>query len=633
VRGQLDAPLAIRDLKRFALEQTDVDPRRAAAPSGGGRVGVIGGGPCGLAVASFLAGEGLSVTVFDRAETPGGMVAATIPGFRADLRALEQDVKRLRRLGVTFELGRGVTVPELRGSGFDWVVVAVGAHRSVRLGLEGEGRPGSGVVDGLDLLKAVRTGASVDLGRQVVVAGGGDVAMDCARTAVRLGASVQVLYRRTVREMPALGEELDGARAEGVELVELMAPRRTVLDDGRLVAVECALNRLGEPDASGRRRPVEVPGEGTTVSADTLVVAIGQRPDLSSFGDLRPELTDAGWVQVDTDTMETSLPGVFAGGDLVGDGPATIVQAAADGRRIASEIRRRATGARVGSIGTETSARKIATEREDLVELLRRRGVRRRRVHAPEVSADRRQGFEEVVRTHEPQAAVTEAGRCFECDRMCSICATVCPNRAIVTWQARPRRWRLSQLERRNGQLELGGSLSFAVTQPLQQVVLADWCNECGNCATFCPADGQPFADKPRLVRRREALAEEGPTAIWIGRNGGRWGIEAFESIVGMPDRDRRQADGNGRRSRVRLEDDGRQLCLRGAAFADVEAWLDRDTLEVRAVRGDGALPPQLDLRLAAVLWTLLDGLRRPLAPVVGALPSTEERGQWHLLE
>ena len=600
VRSQLDDPLAIRDLKRFALSVADTSPTRSAR-SIPGAVGVIGAGPCGLAIACCLAEDGFEVTLFDRADRPGGMVSATIPGFRADLAALDQDLARLEALGVTVQCGEAVTVPQLAAAGFRWIVVATGAQHSVGLGLDGEGQSGSGVVDGLDLLRAVRGGQPLELGRQVVVVGGGDVAMDCARTAVRLGAEVRILYRRTLRELPALAEELEGALTEGVEVVELMAPRRTLLESGRLVAVECVHMRLGEPDASGRRRPIELPDQVSTIPAETLVVAIGQRPDLTCFADQQPDLTDGGWVRVDPQTMATSLPGVFAGGDLAGDGPATIVRAAADGRRIAAAIR---TQQGVDALPSKLVTTPLAETSAEVAELLRRRGHRQHRVGASMVPADQREGFSEVLETYEESAAVREAARCFECDRMCSICATVCPNRAIVTWTARPRQWELAVGKAGEGAGER--ELSFAVTQPLQQVVLADWCNECGNCATFCPADGRPYADKPRLVRSREALVEEGPTAIWIHQADGRWRIEGSDQLAGPPDARQEGACGQW----YQLEDDGSRLVLRPAAGGDRALWFDRKTLLLQELHGDGGLAQARELRTAAVLWVLLDGLR-----------------------
>jgi len=532
VRTHYDEPLAIREVKRFA---TDREAASAAAPpppeTPRARVAVVGAGPCGLAVASELAPAGYAVTLVERHRFTGGMVAGTIPGFRADPEAVEWDLDRVAALGVELwlgtEVGRNLLFDELRDA-FDLVVVSGGAQEGLKLGIPGE--EAAGVLDGLDLLRAVRRGASLQLGARVGVVGGGDVAMDCARTARRLGAErVAILYRRTVAEMPAQGEELEAAREEGVDLVELVAPRRVLTRGGRVAGLECARMRLGPPDSSGRPRPEEIPGSTLELELDALVVAIGQRARLGYLDGTGIAVNRSGFLEVDPDTLETSLPGVYAGGDVVGDGPATIVRACGDGRRIAAAIRRRVEG-------YEAECRR--PERPDVVELLGRRARRLKGVMAPEVHPDDRVHFAEVVGGLTEEDAVREASRCLHCDLMCSTCVTVCPNRALFSWESAPLELPVLELALESGELVPVAGRRFVVEQPLQVAVLADLCNQCGNCVTFCPRAGSPFRDKPRVVLDPGLLAAERDNAFrFLGDDRGltvegRWGGETHRLRV-----------------------------------------------------------------------------------------------------
>ncbi len=194
-------------------------------------------------------------------------------------------------------------------------------------------------MDGLDFLRTARHGTSPDLGRRIVVVGGGDVAMDCARSARRLSdGRVEILYRRTLDEMPAHHEEIEDLAAEGITIRELVAPLRAIAQDGRLAALECGVMELGEPDGSGRPRPVAIPGGEITLSIDTLIVAIGQRADLSVFSGRPVAISPSGYLEVEPSTLETSIPRVYVGGDLRAPGPSSIVDACGDGRRIARAI-------------------------------------------------------------------------------------------------------------------------------------------------------------------------------------------------------------------------------------------------------------------------------------------------------
>jgi len=444
--------------------------------------------------------------------------------------SIDMDLERIRALEVEVRydcnIGTDLTLESLQTDGFEKIVIAIGARRGLRLGLDGEDC--EGVLDGLGFLRAARSGAAPTVGPHIGIIGGGDVAMDCARTARRLSdGEVIVFYRRTRTEMPAQNEEIRDLLDEGGALVELVAPRRLIAPDGRLEAVEMATMRLGEADESGRRRPEEIEGGEREVPLDTLIIAIGQRPDLGVFGDHEVALTPAGYLDVDPQTLETSLPGVYAGGDIIGDGPSSIVKACGDGRLIADAILA-CDGDPDG--GADTAP---AWPNFDSVDLLRRRSLIEPRVEIPHRPPKGRGDFAEVVLTLSPESARREAARCLDCDLICSTCDGVCPNRAILTYRTQPARLAIPHLRIESGKLEVLPPDDFEVTQGPQVAVLTDACNECGNCVTFCPTADRPWRDKPRLYLNRGDFEVQTDNAFMLIRSNGARGLHArFEGAL-----------------------------------------------------------------------------------------------------
>jgi len=341
LREDVDQPVPLRLLKRFVAEVENAEVPKAAKPRrlGRGKVLVVGSGPAGLAAAHDLSLLGYRVTIWEALPVLGGMLAVGIPEFRLPRGILHHEIERIQNLGVEIETGHRFSLEPgkkaLSKLGYDAAFIATGAHRSVRLNLPGEDR--NGTLYGVEFLRDVNLGKKVEIGKRVVVIGGGNVALDAARTALRLGSRVEIYYRRSRGEMPAIPEEVDEAIREGIKLHLLTGPTRILRKGARVAGLECVRMKLGEPDGTGRRRPIPVPGSSFQVSADTLIAAIGQRTDFQSLKGL--ELNKDGTVRVDPQTGATSSKGIFAGGDVV-TGPGWAIDAIQAGKKAAESIHR-----------------------------------------------------------------------------------------------------------------------------------------------------------------------------------------------------------------------------------------------------------------------------------------------------
>jgi putative selenate reductase len=438
---------------------------RQRAPARGVKAAVIGAGPAGLAAASFLAREGFEVHVHEREREPGGVIRHTVPAFRVPMEAIANDVSLLEDLGVRFHFGSAATVEGLRADGARYVLAAIGAERDRGIGIEG-------AREALDFLRKFRSDPKRPaLGRSVVVVGAGDTAMDAARAARRCRGvrEVRVVYRRSEREMPASREEREDARAEGISFHFLRAPERWA---GRALA--CRIMRLGEHDASGRPRPVPTDGV-ESFPADTVITATGTEVDPGALAAIG---LPADGLTADSATQETSLAGVFLLGDAA-TGASTIVKAIASARKAVTAIVEREGGPRWTGLAPDLGAPADPLD------------LRRSRDRLLPVSAPRRAGSapDETLRT-------TESVRCLGCDVLCLKCVEVCPNRA-------------------NTYVPVRDGFRDAV----QVLHLDALCNECGNCATFCPWDGRPFADKLTIfVREDDFRASANPGFMIEGR-------------------------------------------------------------------------------------------------------------------
>ena len=422
-RNEIDSPLAVRALKRFAAEYgMDAEPASEKIKDGKPKVAIIGAGPAGLAASYNLALMGYKVTIFDEQSAAGGMALVGIPPYRLPKGVLEGEVDILRRLGVEIKLntklGRGMTLERLSSAGFKAIFIATGAHLGREFDIENwkEGSPG--LVDGVKLLRDVNLGKKVETKNRVIIVGGGNVAIDCARTCLRLGfKEVTIVYRRSRVEMPGRKDEVEAAEKEGVKIHFLATPGKVLTEGNRVTGAECVRMELGEPDASGRRRPVPVKGSEFVLPADMIITAIGEAPDLSSLAGEPIETTEQGTIRVDRLSYQTSQAGVFSGGDCV-TGPATLIEAIAAGNRAARGIDQYLTSG------------KIVPSKEDTAEglthdlgLLRRTGggiIARSQRQSPEElpPSDRVSGFAEVEKCFTVAAAAREAERCLRCYRV-----------------------------------------------------------------------------------------------------------------------------------------------------------------------------------------------------------------------
>lgn len=563
-RINYDESLQIREVKRFAAEQVAGIDRSAAKAEPSHhhkRVAIIGAGPAGLSCAWYLRQAGFAVDVYEQHEIAGGMVARAIPSFRLTSGAVDDDIRRILDAGIRLHTSHEITREEFERlqRDYDAIFLGAGAQETVALDIPGIGS--EGVVEPLQLLTGLNSHRVLDkkggtapdrdygIGRHVVIIGGGNTAMDVARSAKRVvppGGSVTIVYRRTIREMPADKGEIGAVLAEGITIIELASPERVIASEGRVSALVCSKNTL-QPgtDRFARPHPVRIAGSEFEIACDTIIPAIGQR--------LSVEFLEPGRLKTTPGNYKTSIPKLYTGGDAM-RGASTAINAIADGRKAASEIISDCTetldhlnGVTAdGSDEGREPGNAIASDRNNagapgftgvqhageelhpaanlsrqqrldrMHQLIFKKAQRQYSRHHELPVTDNSRGFVDLPPAFTKDEAVAEAARCLSCDELCNSCVTVCPNLANFAFFTEPRRFELLKAIRgADGSVTFHHDCIFRIDQPVQILHIRDLCNSCGNCTTFCPSSGSPFIDKPALCLSHSAFEQE-EEAFWL---------------------------------------------------------------------------------------------------------------------
>jgi len=445
-RGFVDKPLSIQHLKRFALDWAmrhnggiEVPKIEKERPE---KVAIIGSGPAGLVCAYDLRLKGYKVSVFEQYPVIGGMLAVGIPEYRLPKELLNMEVDVMRKMGIEFRLnqkfGQDFDIDSLIKENFKAIFIAIGAHRGIKMEIPGEDL--DGVISGVDFLRKVNLGIKQYVGKHIAVIGGGNTAIDAARTALRLGAEkVTILYRRSKMEMPASPEEIKDAEDEGVIISYLTAPIEVIGNNGRVTALKCVRMELGEPDASGRRRPIPIPNSEFTVEFDQVIVAISQSPDLSCFKDSHSNkinISKYGTLEVNSDSLQTNIPFIFAGGDVV-LGPSTVINAMGMGRRAAESIDKFLNNEPLTNFKTHMPRRELLraeTFRPHSYSKTYAEIEKMERVEIPKRDPKIRiYDFKEVELGLSEEEAIKEASRCLNCGVCveCLECVKACEPNAV----------------------------------------------------------------------------------------------------------------------------------------------------------------------------------------------------------
>ncbi len=484
-RINYDNSLLIREIKRFLAENYKGNFHLKTQSKNGLKVAIIGAGASGLSAAYFLVLAGFEVNVYEAKEQAGGMVRAAIPSFRLETDSLNADIERIKELGVNIYFNYKINKTEfdfLRKQN-DFVYISVGAQKSKQLNIKGI--DAENVFEPLQFLFDVKIGKITNIGKRIGVIGGGNTAMDTVRTANRLvgneGKTV-LIYRRSKKQMPAEFEEIQAVINEGIEILELTAPEEVIIKNGKIYALKVFKMKLGRADSSGRAEPVKIQNSEYEILLDALIPAIGQDFDI--------DFVDNQLLNTSGNSYETRLENVFIGGDAL-RGASNLINAIADGRKTAEEIIRKAQF----TYNLENKSDKNFDE----IQLKIKKSKRVYSENITETEVYQKQSFKLITKTLTQEQAQKEAERCLLCDEICDICVSVCPNLANFSYQIDTKIFKLPEIELINGEIVNSGEVKFEVAQSHQVMNIRDWCNECGNCNTFCPTADAPYKSKPHL--------------------------------------------------------------------------------------------------------------------------------------
>jgi NADPH-dependent glutamate synthase beta subunit-like oxidoreductase/NAD-dependent dihydropyrimidine dehydrogenase PreA subunit len=483
VRGRIDTPVSIKFLKAFAAERAMSDRKYrnpSKDPDKNKKVCVIGAGPGGMSAAYYLALKGYAVSIIEALPMAGGMMMVGIPRYRLPREVIDREVAMIEELGVAFRFntrfGTDVSLAQLKAEGFEAFFFAIGAHKAFALGISGE-KEFPQIIDAITLLKDVALGDRRIPGKKAIVIGGGNVAIDAARTCLRLGCEeVTIAYRRTRHEMPADEEEVEQAEEEGIRLLFLTIPVAVKGRDGRVVSLHCLRAELVEREGSRRKSPVPVLGSDFDVEADVIVAAIGQQVDNACMAEVDGlNWTRRGTIDANRASMETTIPGVFAAGDAV-TGPATVIEAIGGGKRAAESIDRYLSGIPQPKMPPVP----VRRGRVEWIEVPASTKMVLKRPEMPLLNVDRRRTtFQQVELGYSENMVREEARRCLRCDicRRCGKCIDICSEKM-----------RINALHMGYFDFDNPGETDFRLTE--------ERCIACGACAANCPNDAMRIEDR-----------------------------------------------------------------------------------------------------------------------------------------
>lgn len=498
-RINYDSPVLIREVKRFIAETADHNlkiEKVTPESTDNKKVAIIGAGPSGLSCAYYLALAGMKVDVYETKIKSGGMVSAAIPSFRLTDEAVGIDIEKIVEAGVNIHYNYLINKSKFSEieKNVDFIYIGTGAQISKPLLIDGIKT--KGVIDPLDFLFNVKEGKDTGIGSNVVIIGGGNTAMDAARTAYRVvgdNGSVTVVYRRTIKQMPADLGEIKAVLDEGIRIMELNSPVKVNSKNGEVTSLSCKKMALGDKDDSGRARPIEIQGSEFEIMADTIIPAIGQDLDIDFINS-----NDLATVK---GSYRTKLNNVFIGGDAL-RGASTAINAIGDGRKAAQEIIDKA------GISFNTNQKTNRME-QSLNQLMIKKTERIEPQTIIETDFSDRKNFKLVSTSLTAEEAIKEASRCLLCDEVCDICTTVCPNLAFHSYDVNKVNYTLQKISINGDDVNITEGDAFEITQKHQILHIADWCNQCGNCDTFCPSVGSPYLDKPHLYLDKKTFDNE----------------------------------------------------------------------------------------------------------------------------
>ena len=497
-RINYDSPLLIREIKRFIAENyiNRIDSENKIIDKNQHSISIIGAGPSGLSCAYFLAKAGFRVNVYESKNKAGGMIQGAIPSFRLTDEAIDIDINSILKLGVVIHYNYEVNKQSFKQfrDNSNFVYIGTGAKKSVIPKIPGI--QSKGVLDPLNFLFDVKKDINSRIGTNVIIIGGGNTTMDAARTAYRLvgkNGKVTIVYRRTIKQMPADLGEIKAVIEEGIDIIELTAPVKINNQNGHIVSLRCKKMKLGQKDSSGRATPIEIPNSYFDIQMDTLIPAIGQEIDI--------DFANCSQLTTEKNKYETKLSNVFIGGDAL-RGASTAINAIGDGRKAAQEI--------IDKVGVDFKTRQDSSKlHQDVNELMLNKAKRIQSQTVIETELDDRQNFKLVTTTLTEEKAIIEASRCLLCNEICNICTTVCPNLAFHSYKVDPVKYNLQKIVSSSGNIKITKGKIFEVKQKYQILHISDWCNQCGNCNTFCPTSGAPYLEKPHLYLNKQEFEKE----------------------------------------------------------------------------------------------------------------------------